>query len=141
MILGKMPPILKSYILRAIRQAFPTSEQYTQCKERNRREYPRYKKDGSLSKKKDVRYSCEHCHNEFKSNEVEVDHKNPVVQLYESANDMSVELYVNRVFCSPLNLQLLCKACHKVKTDRENKTRKPLKSNKFPKKKPKKIKF
>lgn len=134
MILGKLQPILKSYLIRAIRQAFTRSDQYIECKERNRREYNRYKKDGSISKKKDVRYSCECCKKEFKTNEVQVDHKNQVVQLYESANDMTIDNYINRVFCSSLNLQLLCKSCHDDKTKKENKTRKQLKIKKFPKK-------
>ena len=141
MLLGSMQPILKSYIIRAIRQAFVRSDQYKECKTRNRVEYDKYKKDGTLSKRKDVFYRCEHCKKEFKEKDVEVDHKSQVVQLYESANDLTITAYISRVFCNALNLQLLCKECHNVKTKAENKTRKQLKINKFPKKKKSKLKL
>lgn len=141
MLMGNLQPILKSYIIRAIRQAFVRSDQYLECKKRNRREYIKYKLNGEVSKQKSVMYNCEICNKEFKDKEMQVDHKSQVVQLYESANDLTISTYISRVYCSALNLQLVCKSCHNIKTTTENKTRKQLKINKFPKKKRPKLKL
>lgn len=62
-------------------------------------------------------YLCDSCGGWFKSSEVEVDHIIPAGQL-KSYSD--IPAFVERMFCEPDGLQLLCKDCHRIKTNREN---------------------
>lgn len=84
-------------------------------------ELPRYNKDGSLSKRNEVRYKCNNCNGLFKSSEVNVDHVIPVIESGKSQHDYTWDEYIDRMDCSISNLQVLCKVCHKVKTKRERK--------------------
>ena len=77
-----------------------------------RREF-KLKKDGTEGKVVLCFYRCESCSQEFKRNEVEVDHISPV----GSFNIEEVTLYLKRLFCGSDNLQVLCKdECHRAKT-------------------------
>ena len=127
MLLGQMDIVLKSYIIRAVRMAFPRSATYKKVKERNRIEKLVYNKDGNVSKRPAVFYRCERCLKEFKSKDVQVDHRDTVVGLYTAYNDMTLDMYINKVFCDIMNLWLLCKSCHSEKTKNEQKTRKKVK--------------
>ena len=62
-------------------------------------------------------YQCKKCKNSFIKNDVQVDHKKPVVDPKDGFVDWNT--YIDRLFCEPKNLQVLCKACHKVKTQKE----------------------
>lgn len=125
--LGDMEPILRSYIIKAIRTAFVRSQVYQEVKRQARVEEPRFKKDGTLSKKKSVSYRCASCSKTFKANEINVDHISTIVDKISSSMDMTVSQYVRRVFCSASNLQVLCSngkdSCHSKKTREENKSR------------------
>lgn len=70
------------------------------------------KKTGKLAQ----HYVCASCRNEFTSKDVEVDHIEPVVEL---TGFVSWDVYIDRLFCEESNLQVLCKSCHKVKTQEE----------------------
>jgi len=70
------------------------------------------KKTGKLA----MHYKCASCGEEFTSKDVEVDHKEPVVEL---TGFVSWDVYIDRLFCEKSNLQILCKSCHKVKTKEE----------------------
>ena len=61
-------------------------------------------------------YLCTDCMLIFPAKEVEVDHikNNPPLKCY---NDLPA--YVESLFCSEKELQVLCKGCHKAKTKRE----------------------
>lgn len=48
---------------------------------------------------------------------VHVDHINPVID--PALGWDGFDSFVQRLFCEPDNLQVLCDACHKVKTDNE----------------------
>lgn len=65
---------------------------------------------------------CKKCKNAYYQNEIVVDHIKPVVDIKKGYEGLDV--YAKRLFCDMKNLQILCKACHKKKTIRENKRRK-----------------
>lgn len=52
-----------------------------------------------------------------------VDHIIPIVDVTESAANLTPNQLVDRMWCPPENLQVICKECHKVKTQEENKER------------------
>lgn len=66
-------------------------------------------------------YLCAHCVEEFPAAEVEVDHKVPVVS---DKGFTTIEDYVERLFCEERNLQVLCKRCHRIKSNAETAARK-----------------
>jgi 5-methylcytosine-specific restriction endonuclease McrA len=84
---------------------------------------PRYNKDGTRAKKDQVFYTCKSCGDLIKSTEVQVDHIEPVIPVDKAAIDLTWEEIETRLFCDKSNLQVLCKKCHKEKSNMENKTR------------------
>jgi len=66
-------------------------------------------------------YRCNHCKEVFPAKEVQVDHINPVVCPVTGFENWDV--FINRLFCEKENLQVLCKECHKIKTQQEKKER------------------
>lgn len=62
-------------------------------------------------------YQCAKCKCEFTSKDVEVDHIKPVIDPKKGFK--SWDEYINRLFCTEDNLQVLCKPCHKIKTNKE----------------------
>lgn len=80
-------------------------------------------------KRKAVKFwvKCEECGKmEAKSN-VQVDHVLPVIAVTETLADLSWDDLVNRIWCPANNLKIICKPCHKAKTNRENKERREYK--------------
>lgn len=67
-------------------------------------------------------YKCASCKKKFERKAIQVDHINPIVPI--SAWVFNWDDYIERMFCSADNLQVLCKPCHKQKTQKENKIRK-----------------
>lgn len=63
-------------------------------------------------------YKCASCSELFKSTEVQVDHIKPAGTL-KTYSDLPG--FVQTLFCESDNLQVLCKACHDVKTKEERK--------------------
>lgn len=72
-------------------------------------------------------YKCALCCKDFPAKEVQVDHIEPIVE--PEVGFVSWDLFVERLFCSKENLQVLCKKCHLGKT-KEEKSRKPKKGKK-----------
>ena len=66
-------------------------------------------------------YLCASCGNFFVARDVQVDHIDPVVSPEEGFQDWWT--YFNRLYCEADNLQVLCKQCHKDKTNAERKER------------------
>lgn len=66
-------------------------------------------------------YKCAKCKKIFPTSEVQVDHIYPVVSTKEGFIDWNH--YIDNLFCSSGNLQVLCLKCHKKKTEQENKER------------------
>ena len=71
------------------------------------------------------RYRCVDCGlGNFVRKEVQLDHRDPVVPLGTSAEEMSWDEIIDRMFKCPVdNLQCLCKECHTKKTNEERKDR------------------
>ena len=67
-------------------------------------------------------YRCAECLEPFVARDVQVDHINPVVDPAKGFEDWPT--YMERLYCEADNLQVLCKPCHKDKTNEERKERK-----------------
>lgn len=111
------PGRLKGFITSTIRAGF-------------RKYPPKYEalKDAIVGKKENKAtgriatfYKCAKCKKEFLQKDVEVDHINPVVCPKEGFTTW--DNFVNRLFCSKENLQVLCVNCHNAKTAKERKER------------------
>jgi 5-methylcytosine-specific restriction endonuclease McrA len=76
------------------------------------------KKTGLLAK----HFQCASCHNEFIATDIQVDHIQPVVN--PKTGFTTWDDYINRMFCEVDGYQVLCKPCHKTKTDQEKSERK-----------------
>ena len=72
--------------------------------------------------KESYRYKCAACSNIFKSSEIQADHIEPVVSVEDGFIDWNE--YIKRLFCEADNYQVLCVACHGIKTENERKQRK-----------------
>lgn len=92
----------------------------------SRRWPPKYEtlNDSKTEKKVNVKtgriaqhYQCNACKNEFTSKDVEVDHIKPVID--PKKGFVSWDKYIESLFCEKKNLQVLCKPCHKIKTNKE----------------------
>lgn len=66
-------------------------------------------------------YQCAECTKWFKQQDVQVDHITPCGSL-RSYGDLP--LFVERLFCEPEDMQVLCKGCHQQKTNEERKNAK-----------------
>lgn len=66
-------------------------------------------------------YQCAECGNTFRDNEVQVDHIEPAGSLKTYAD---LPTFVEKLFCEVDNLQVLCKQCHKSKTQSEREAKK-----------------
>jgi 5-methylcytosine-specific restriction endonuclease McrA len=109
---------LKSFITSHLRGAF-------------RRYPPKYeilkeafvgKKINEKTKRLSAHYLCNKCKKEFPTSEVNVDHINPIVNPEEGF--VSWDKFIENLFCSKDNLQILCSKCHDAKTREENSLRK-----------------
>lgn len=67
-------------------------------------------------------YKCASCRKEFPLSDVQVDHIQPVVDTKQGFVDWNT--FIERMYCTTENLQVICKPCHKVKSDKERKERK-----------------
>lgn len=71
-------------------------------------------KTGRLAK----HYRCAICSGEFPAKEVQVDHKEPIID--PTVGFVDWDLVIDRMFCEKNNLQVLCTdPCHKSKTAAE----------------------
>lgn len=79
------------------------------------------KKLNKKSGRQAIHYRCAGCKKHFIGAEVQVDHIEPVVD--PKVGFVSWDVFIERLLCSVDNLQVLCKGCHKKKTDKERKER------------------
>lgn len=70
---------------------------------------------------------CNTCGTPTPKSYMEVDHIEPVVPLNGSFQEMSLDEFINRVWCNENLLQAICEVCHDQKTKAENKERRRLK--------------
>ena len=118
----KKPKFNKDSAVRSsIRRIFSRSPMVIESLKKVRRERPWFKKDGSPAKKPRVEYLCKSCDDWFMGKDVQVDHRIPVVDPVEGFQTW--DIFVDRLFCTEDNLDVLCKICHKVKTDEEKRIR------------------
>lgn len=76
-----------------------------------------YKTGVKKGKPKYIRqYQCASCKKHFKQKDVQVDHITPAGSL-KDYDDLPG--FVSRLFCTIDELQVLCKPCHKLKTQQE----------------------
>lgn len=77
---------------------------------------------------------CATCKQLFELSDIQVDHKEPIIPvsgwpeapksaLYDANGGPCMNVLVYRTFVSVNSLQVLCKPCHKLKSQAENKTR------------------
>lgn len=71
-------------------------------------------------------YKCSSCNGSFTNSEVQVDHINPVVPI---TGWVSWDSFIENLFCSKDNLQVLCSKCHKKKSREENEERRKQKTS------------
>lgn len=74
-----------------------------------------------LAKRGYNQYECAHCGEIYGNKDTEVDHIEPAGSL-KAYEDLPA--FVERMFCEVDGFQVLCKACHQVKTNAERKARK-----------------
>ena len=110
-----------SAIRGALRRVFSHSPIVRQVMNKVRREVPKFNKDGSRAKKDAVQYLCSKCLEYVKSTAISVDHIVPVIGVDDGFIDWNT--FVNRLFCSEENLQVVCKGCHDAKTASERSER------------------
>lgn len=58
-------------------------------------------------------YKCAKCGQTHRRKHIQVDHKNPVGRF------TNFDTYIEKLFCDSSGLQVLCAACHKVKTKKD----------------------
>ena len=69
-----------------------------------------------------MHYTCAACNKLYVATDVQVDHIKPVVD--PKKGFVSWDSFIDRMFCEIENLQVMCKPCHKIKTDQEKLERK-----------------
>jgi 5-methylcytosine-specific restriction endonuclease McrA len=63
-------------------------------------------------------YQCAQCRKEYVRKDVQVDHIQPLVD--PASGFTSWDTFIARLFVGIEGLQVLCKPCHKIKTQAEN---------------------
>lgn len=105
----------------ALRRVFVRGPLVQSCMRAARVEQPKHNKDGSVAKKPAVFYTCASCSGLFKQGDVAVDHIEPVVSPDTGFVDWNT--FMERLWCTPNNLQVLCSTCHHSKSQEERKAR------------------
>ena len=102
---------LKGAVKSAIRQAFSRSDSYKGFLELHRIEW-------YAGKRLRVSYPCACCGHKFPKKDIQVDHIVPIgYGAYTGLEDALS--YSELIYCSYDNLQILCRPCHTIKTNKE----------------------
>lgn len=130
---------IKAFIIKELRRAFKRAPMYREAKAAAKEEFFEKSKHGKDMRR--VRFKCAQCGRSFVDRKgaknVAVDHIESVIALDTGFVDFNT--YIQRLFCGPGNLQLLCnykgeidgvRSCHKIKTAEERKTAAFLKKGK-----------
>ena len=98
-----------SFIRSALRIAFIKYPVRYQVLNDSKREYK------GKDKRRKWEYQCAECKDWFKSTEIQVDHIKPCGTFKKGY----MEQFIINLFCEQEDLQVLCKPCHKIKTQKE----------------------
>ncbi len=101
-----------SFIRSGLRQKSRWWKPITECKLKAKRAYK------GPNKRQKFEYQCNQCKNWFPEKQINVDHIEPAGSLNCAAD---LPGFVERLFCEQDNLQVLCEACHDIKTKNEKK--------------------
>jgi 5-methylcytosine-specific restriction endonuclease McrA len=101
-----------SFIRSGLRQKSRLWKPITECKLAAIRAYK------GTNKRQKFEYKCNQCGNWFPEKQINVDHIEPAGSLNCAAD---LPGFVERLFCEQDNLQVLCEACHDIKTKNEKK--------------------
>ncbi len=101
-----------SFIRSGLRQKSRWWKPITECKLAAKRTYK------GPNKRQKFEYQCNQCKNWFPEKQINVDHIEPAGSLNCAAD---LPGFVERLFCEQDNLQVLCEACHDIKTKNEKK--------------------
>lgn len=115
----KAPYNLGTQIRSALRKAWFWHPSLQQALKRERIEEPYTKKDGTRSKLPRVFYKCAACGKRFKQKEIQLDHivaVGPTPGSKLAPPGYTWDAFIDRLFCSADNLQVVCKPCHALKT-------------------------
>lgn len=115
-----------SAIRSAIRRIFSRSPLVIEVMKDARREREWLKKDGTPAVKPRVEYLCAKCNKWFMGKNIQVDHREPVIELQ---GFVDWNTFVARLFCDKSNLHVLCKECHHTKTQEEAAARRAFKKS------------
>ncbi len=89
---------------------------------RERIEKPFTKKDGTVSSKPRIFFSCYVCKSECPRKEINIDHIDPVGPTPGSKlapDSLTWDTFIDRLFCAAGNLGTICEKCHRAKTNAE----------------------
>lgn len=101
-----------SFIRSGLRQKSRWWKPITECKLKAKRAYK------GPNKRQKFEYQCNQCKGWFPEKQINVDHIEPAGSLNCAAD---LPGFVERLFCEQDNLQVLCEACHDIKTKNEKK--------------------
>jgi len=101
-----------SFIRSGLRQKSRWWKPITECKLAAKRAYK------GTNKRQKFEYQCNQCKSWFPEKQINVDHIEPAGSLNCAAD---LPGFVERLFCEQDNLQVLCEACHDIKTKNEKK--------------------
>ena len=104
-----------------IRSALRASFRKWPPKFRVLKEAQTHRKINPASGREAMHYACAKCHFDFPMTGVQVDHIKPIVSTTKGFK--SWDDFIDKLFCESPNLQVLCKACHAVKTKKERNKR------------------
>ena len=108
---------LKSFITSVIRGGFRKYPEKYECLNAAKAGKQVNVKTGRLAE----HYKCNHCGVAYPAKDVQVDHIDPVVDL--SQGFVNWDVYIKRMYVDSSGLQVLCSACHTVKTAAERQSR------------------
>lgn len=107
----------RAFITSALRGAF---RRYPPKYEAIKAAFTTYKTNKATGRKA-AHFKCAECKKDFPQTMVQVDHLDPVVEV---SGFVSWDVFIERLFCEPSNLQVLCKPCHLKKSKKEKEARK-----------------